>query len=182
MNRLGTLKYIDFFQPEREMPAQQDEFFAAFREDHAALGRGFHELSTCLQAHDLDRARDLAATLEREAGAHIAFEENTLYPALSPLLDDKAEHLYHDHEVGLTVVRELMDCPAGASLPTARLNDLLQRSRHMEDHISECGQLFGAIGGLSPERRAALYHDLLHWRELAPTWTAAARHRRDATP
>jgi hypothetical protein len=155
-----------------------DEFFAAFRDDHAALGRGFYELSTRLQARDLAGAKSLAERLQRDAGAHIAFEETTLYPALRPLLgDDAVSHLNGDHDVGLGVVCELENSPIEAGMPAARFDDLLQRARQMETHIAECGQLFGALGGLPPRRRETLHQALLRWRERAPTWSEATRHR-----
>ena len=61
------------------------KLLAAFREDHAVLGRGFNELSCCLRAGDILGAGKAARRIYEEAGPHICFEEEDFYPALVPL-------------------------------------------------------------------------------------------------
>ncbi len=41
----------------------------------------------------------------------------------------------------------------------------------MARHVSECGELFGAMGGLPPEEQAALLATLEAWRAKAPRWS-----------
>jgi Hemerythrin HHE cation binding domain len=85
--------------------AQLPELFEAFGEDHAVLGRGLHELSTRLRGGDLTVAKLYAERLDREAGAHIGFEERCFYPALRPLLGDaEVERLRCEHRQGLWVI------------------------------------------------------------------------------
>ena len=48
------------------------KLLAAFREDHAILGRGFNELSCCLRAADILGAARAAREIDEEAGPHIA--------------------------------------------------------------------------------------------------------------
>jgi hypothetical protein len=143
----------------------------AFHKDHAILGRGFHELSTCLRAGELARARAVAERLDAEAGAHIAFEEEQFYPALVPLLGEQdVQRMYSEHGPGFEVVRTLCELPADARLSEAERAELLRQAEEMEAHITECGELFGAMGRIPPEEQSALYQELLEWRRKHTGW------------
>jgi len=149
--------------------------FEAFREDHAILGRGFHELSALLRAGDLPAARERAERLDREAGAHMAFEEQHFYPALRGLIGDtEVDRLHGEHEQGIEVVRALRALPEGGSLEPNQRRALLARSELMESHVAECGELFGTLGRIPPQEQAGLYDRLLELRARQPRWTGMA--------
>lgn len=157
------------------MITSEDRLSASFHEDHAVLGRGFHELSSCLAGRDLTGARAAARALDDHAGAHIAFEERAFYPELRALVgDQEVNQMYREHAMGLSVIRALRDVADQDALPEARWDDLLRRSRHMESHVAECGELFGAMGRLDPHKRRELFGKLLDWRRRAPRWTDMA--------
>jgi hypothetical protein len=157
------------------MNAQPSDLFQAFREDHAVLGRGLYEVSEHLRGGDLPAAKARAERLDREAGAHIAFEESFFYPALRRLLGDaEVDRLYHEHGEGLAVIRALAALPADATLDEAERRKLLRQSELMEAHVAECGELFGAMGRIPPEEQAALHRELLALRKTAPRWTELA--------
>lgn len=154
------------------MSRQDDALFRAFQEDHAVLGRGFHEISTCLRGEDLVGACAAARRVDREAGAHIVFEEEVFYPTLRKLIGgDDVDALYGDHGAGYEVVRELTEADPEVPIPDARRKELLRASESMERHIAHCEDLFGALGRIPAEERRALYQRLTELRARGPRWT-----------
>lgn len=136
------------------------------------LGGALHQLRTALADDDFSTARELATRIDREAGAHIAFEERDFYPALSAILPRKeVAGMYRDHSEGYSLVRDLLERDAGSGLSDEERRSLIERVEDMETHVAECGELFGAIRRLSDERNEALLFRLHEWREEAPTWT-----------
>jgi len=149
----------------------KDRLFNAFREDHAVLGRGLYQLATHLRAGDEAKVRVAAAKLAQDAGAHIAFEEMNFYPALTPFLSQSdINEMHSDHARGRKLLQELVKLKEGALGDNAYLDKLIARVTAMEHHVSECGELFGAMGGLSDETQAELLEQLESWRERAPSW------------
>lgn len=154
------------------MNARPSELFEAFKEDHAVLGRGMHELSGHLRSGDLPAAKACGEDVDREAGAHIAFEEQFFYPALRRLLGDaEADRLYQEHGQGLSVIKALAELPEGATLSETDRRIMLQASELMEAHVAECGELFGAMGRIPLDEQKVLCRELLALREKAPRWT-----------
>ena len=148
--------------------------FNAFHEDHAALGRALHDLRNALAADDFPTAKKIAEKLEFEAGAHIAFEEIDFYPALGPFLSDtELEGMYAEHADGLTLIRDIRNARP-ALISAAAQKDFIKRTEALEAHVSECGELFGAMGGLSAMEQDALKERLDYWRLQAPSWSEAA--------
>lgn len=161
------------------MSERENELLRAFREDHARLGRGFHELSESLRTGDAVRARAVAASLDRQAGAHIAFEERDFYPLLAAELGREAvDRMMDDHMRGLGVVHEALALPEGGYIPGETRDRLLHDSETMETHIAECGELFSAMSRISLELQDALYRRLSSWRERRPRWTEFAERYR----
>jgi hypothetical protein len=154
------------------MSARPSDLFEAFREDHAVLGRGLHEISEHLRGGDLLGAKACGERVDKEAGAHIAFEEFFFYTALRHLLGDaEADRLYQEHGQGLSVIKSLAELPEGATLSESERKDMLQDLELMQAHVAECGELFGAMGRIPLKEQNALYRELLALREQAPRWT-----------
>lgn len=144
--------------------------FRLFREDHAVLGRGFHRLSERLRTGDDAGARAAARELDRDAGAHIAFEEEDFYPRLVPELGEaEVERLYRDHAGARDLVQALL--ADEAPLDEARRRELLARSEAMETHIAECGELFQALARLDDAEQDRLERRLEDWRRRRPRWS-----------
>lgn len=161
------------------MPNVKRELFDAFQKDHATLGRGLYAIAECLRGDDLGGARAAANDLDRAAGAHIAFEEHDFYPALAPFLDKaEVDELYEEHRDGQATVKTLTSLDPDTPLDDARRAQLLEHIEQMEHHVSECGELFGAMGGLPAEEQAALLEKLETWRTKAPRWTELAAPER----
>lgn len=146
--------------------------FEAFRQDHTTLGRGLYAIAEHLRAGDLAAASSAADELDRAAGAHMAFEEQDFYPALEPFLDrSEVAELYREHLDGQATIRELMAIGSAKDVGDERGAELLEHIEAMEQHVSECGELFGAMGGLDPDDQGALLTRLEAWRAKAPRWT-----------
>ncbi|WP_082939792.1 hemerythrin domain-containing protein [Mycobacterium sp. 852014-50255_SCH5639931] len=159
---------------------QPSDLVEAFKEDHAVLGRGLHEVSEHLRAGDDRAAKARGERVDREAGAHIAFEEQFFYPALRRMLGDaEVDLLYQEHGEGLSVIKALAKLSEGAELTETDRRTLLQSSELTEAHVAECGELFGVIGRIPLEEQEALYRELLALRKDVPRWTEfAARAKR----
>lgn len=154
------------------MAFERDDLLAAFREDHARLGRGFHELSRQLRERNIKGAIDAARRLDEEAGAHIAFEEGDFYPLLVDYLGrDVVKRLLGEHGEGYSVITEVLEQSADHPMMEDVREGLLYRSEAMENHMAECGELFAAMGRISTEVQAALFQRLESWRQRRPSWT-----------
>lgn len=153
----------------------KDKLFKAFKNDHAALGRGLHELREALAAGDADGAKKAAARIDREAGAHIAFEEADFYPALKPFLSGKeVADMYQEHADGFALINSILSADDAEQLGETRRQMLIKAVENMQTHVSECGELFGAMGGLSSAEHKRLLEELNRWRKKAPRWTDVA--------
>jgi len=142
------------------------------------LGRGFHRISSALRAGSDAEACSAATDVDREAGAHIAFEERHFYPALVPLFgEDQVKGMLKEHDEGLAVVRTLGSLSTAGGLPEERRRELLRASEAMETHIAECGELFEAIGRIPEAEQVALLDELLRLRAEHPAWTDVSDSR-----
>ncbi len=154
------------------MKGRPADLFEAFREDHAVLGRGFYEIAGHIRARNLPAAKARADRVDREAGAHIAFEQKHFYPALRGLFGDTdVDRLRREHDEGLTVIRQLQALSESAIVNEREWDRLLDKSEIMEDHVAECGELFGTMGRFTLEEQQTLLHQLLALRREAPRWT-----------
>lgn len=151
----------------------KQRLFDAFKQDHALLGSSFFVLATCLRDNDIAGARELAVKISMQAGPHIAFEEEEFYPALKRFLDqDEIDAMYLDHDKGRMLLENISRLDASVELDDAQKKQLLAEVEHFESHVSECGELFGVMGGLSDAELEHLLERLNHFRLQAPHWLA----------
>lgn len=159
----------------------KDRVLQAFHEDHALLGAALYALRTELAGKDCLAARSTADRIDVEAGAHIAFEEYTFYPMLGPYLsDEEVKAMYHEHRDGLALIREIA---AASDLELADpdfVKHLMTRVESLQEHVAECGDLFGAMGALSNEQYKDLLTSLEKWRKLSPRWSEIVHASRSA--
>lgn len=149
-----------------------EALFEAFREDHALFGHALYQIAERLRASDGAGARAEAEALNRTAGAHIAFEEHDFYPSLAPFLDaDEIERLYEEHAEGRQAIVEVIALDPDRDLDPSQRDRLLKGIEQMEAHVSECGELFGAMGGLTADKQEHLLERLKYWRRKNPSWT-----------
>lgn len=128
---------------------------------------------------DGKRARKVAEELEAQAGAHIAFEEEELYPRLISIVGRiEVEKMRAHHAEALQSIQRLLS--ASESLDEVERKRLLEQSEQMETHIAECGELFGALEALGIDQQSDLNERLVQWRERSPSWTDYANARDEA--
>ena len=157
------------------------ELLAEFHRDHAVLGRGLYRLGTALRARNILSAKTIADELDRDAGPHIAFEEQCFYPALRPLIgDDEVDRFYQEHEAGKSALNLIRSMPDAAWPDADRMEQLLCEIEKMERHVTECGEMFGAMGRIPADEQRAMLARLgelraagIRWSEAAPTRLAA---------
>ena len=158
-----------------------EELLAEFHRDHAVLGRGLYRLGTALRGHDILTAKTIAEELDRDAGPHIAFEEQCFYPALRPLIgDEEVDRFYQEHESGKGVLALIRSMPDAAWPDAKRMKDMLCEVEKMERHVTECGEMFGAMGRIPADEQRAMLAKLaglrdakIRWSEVKPVRKAA---------
>ncbi|MBO6700376.1 MAG: hemerythrin domain-containing protein [Rhizobiales bacterium] len=159
----------------------KQRLFEAFRKDHAILGRGLYDMEMAISGGDAARAKALADQLDWDVGAHIAFEEYDFYPALKVFLSKaEVEKMYAEHADGARTLADVVALNADAPISTDVKDRLLSGVREMEHHVSECGELFGALGGVSEEEMESLYARLESWRRKAPRWSELAESKQQS--
>lgn len=137
-----------------------DEFMV----DHRGLAEGLRRLIAAIEARDSDVARAEADRIDRNSGAHIAFEEADLYPAIGA-----DPSMYDDHQQGLAVLREVL--ATDGRIPPSAGSYLIQQAEGMLDHMEDCGVLLFRVQTLTPLVQSELEERLLAWRVDAPRWT-----------
>lgn len=148
------------------------QLLAAFQRDHAILGRGLHDLAVALRDGDILSAKRVAATVDRNAGPHIAFEEQHFYPKMRELIgDQEVDRLYAEHRVGQAVIGRILSMPDAAWPDRTQVTALLRDVELMEHHVAECGELFGAMGRVPAGEQSELLAKLDDLRASASRWT-----------
>ncbi|MXP48288.1 hypothetical protein GRI43_12905 [Altererythrobacter luteolus] len=157
------------------------ELLAEFHRDHAVLGRGLYRLGTALRDRDILSAKKIADELDREAGPHIAFEEQCFYPALRPLIgDEEVDRFYEEHEAGKDVLTLIRSMPDEAWPDAKRMEQMLSEVENMEHHVTECGEMFGAMGRIPADEQRTMLAKLAELREADIRWSEVAPAKRAA--
>ena len=147
--------------------------FTAFKTDHAILGKGLYDLRLAVVSKKPDDIRRIAEEINLQSGPHIAFEELEFYPVLSSNLSAaEVETMYREHAAGLAMFHDIENASDANLSSTSFHKNCLKQIDMLEQHVSGCGDLFGAMGGLSNETYAHLLGRLNYWNEQAPSWTA----------
>ncbi|WP_114520769.1 hemerythrin domain-containing protein [Altererythrobacter sp. ZODW24] len=156
------------------------ELFKEFRHDHAVLGRGLHKLRAMIVSGDVSQLKAASVVLDKIAGSHIAFEEEDFYPALAAFLStEELDSMYAEHSHGAATLDAIAELDQSEDLCPEMRTQLLERIDEMEKHVSECGELFGAMGGLDEVKKARLLQNLRRRRKGASPWTEYT-HRKAA--
>ncbi len=152
-----------------DLSALQREFL----DDHRVLIGGLRGLVDALEREDLPEARRLAEEIDRNAGGHMAFEEEVFYPRLAEV-HGKAfvERLVSEHEAGHRAITTLLASEPDEGLAESDRSGLLTDLRLALDHVMSCGTMLAELG-TGPF--AAQDEDLDRLRELreeVPRWSS----------
>ncbi len=151
-----------------ELTALQQEFL----DDHRILIAGIQGIIEAIEREDSGRAIELAAELDRQAGAHMAFEEEIFYPRLAKVYGAEfVEQMVAEHGVGQRAVRTLL--AKNLDRPLSRK----QRSQVLEDldvalkHVMSCGTMLSELASGTAEVNAKSLDRLRELRDQGERWT-----------
>ncbi len=144
----------------------------AFLEDHKHLTRGLTRTLEALRDGDDASAIQLADTMDRAVGPHMAFEEDVFYPKLAGMLGESfVEHLEEEHEIGQRAVKTLLSHTPEEPLTEEERMELIESLDTMLDHAVGCGTLLSHLDGLEEAGKKRLLDRLLKLRRRGVRWT-----------
>lgn len=150
----------------------KNKLYEAFQADHAELGRGLYNIRMLIPEGYSDAIPQLANAIIQSAGAHIAFEEFDFYPALrSRLSEEEVSRMYLEHAEGLALLQKLSSADETTFSSAGFIAETLSALDNLDHHVADCGNLFGAMGGLTDTEYVHLMDRLSYWRERAPSWS-----------
>jgi len=156
---------------EEKLTDIKNALFRDFQIDHSALGEKLFALRTALIQRSVEAAQSIAEEIDRDAGAHMAFEEKDFYPALKKFLtEDEVFRMYLEHADGLAMIVDIIEAEGPEFDDPEFMSNILEHLERMDHHVADCGDLFGALGGLEPSQYQTLYDRLHEWKRKAPSW------------
>ncbi len=153
---------------------------SAFLADQQVLTRGFDELLRALETDDLDLAVQVAGRLDREAGSHVEFEEEVLYPLAAGARGGvEAESLVHEHGLALEAISRLSAMAAGDELTSQLRRWLIERVQIGRDHAVRFGSLSSHLTTLDDIRKRELLERFETYRKRGRSWREYASSSMD---
>lgn len=154
------------------MKSPRSALETAFLQDHQLLTRSFAQIKEALLEGDITRARRLADELDRQAGPHIAFEEEVFYPELARVHDPgEVKKFYYEHELGRKLLSKLLEVPEESALQPHQTGRLAEIAQTVLDHAFSCGTLFSHILALDESQQRLWLDQLEAYRSQPLRWT-----------
>ena len=121
------------------MTTLADEFSEVFRCEHRLVRDLLLDLVDAFTSRDGARARALLEETTAATGPHFRYEEEALYPLLTPVFGEPyIEHLHEEHDGAIARVRALVQL-AERDSPTDRdATEAVQLVREVLPHVSDC--------------------------------------------
>lgn len=143
----------------------------AFLEDHHKMMRGMDAVNQALDADDVSRAIEAARELDREAGPHIQFEEEVLYPHVK---EARGEEYYAtligEHDEARRGVEALLELDEAGKLSAADIREIRAEIQTGLEHGTHCGTLLSYLTTLDPARQQSALNRLLELRRTGSPW------------
>lgn len=143
-----------------------------FAKDHRQLTRKLADLLAIVRRGELQTAAEMADRLDREAGAHIQFEEDVLYPQVGKVHGRAfQEKLLSEHEVarrGLLHLRHAT--PEQLQDPQLRA-EVVRALSTAAIHAESCGTLISHLESLPEDAQQAAQARLEQFRREGRRWT-----------
>lgn len=125
-----------------ELSELQEEFLR----DHRVLSRGLKAILDALGQDRAGEAIERAVELDRQAGAHMAFEEEVFYPRLAEAHGQAfVDRLVSEHEVGQRAIRTLADHPQGEPLGVEEKRQIVADLETALEHVLSCGTMLSEL-------------------------------------
>lgn len=149
-----------------------------FLEDHRVLIADLKRLIAAVESGDADEWRRLALALDRDAGPHMTFEEEVLYPRLAEVHGDElVARMVSEHEVGHRAVTTLLAKPEGEELEAGERARVLEDLQVALGHLMSCGTLLSELKSSQAARDARDLDRLEELRQRAGRWSGRSYER-----
>lgn len=126
-----------------DLSTLQEEFLG----DHRVLTRGIDRILAALREGRVEEAATAAAELDRRAGAHMAFEEEVLYPRLGEERGrELVDRLLAEHRAGQRAIRGLVELAPGQALPDPERERIIEDLETALGHVLSCGTMVSTLG------------------------------------
>lgn len=146
------------------------DVFKEFKEDHRKIRDMLFDLKGRIEQKDTVAAREILGRLDAFVGPHFRYEEEALYPALRPILEDYVDHLVEAHDGAIATARKLASVVQKEQLSD---DDVKVGRRAVLDilpHVSDCDGLavfMESIQTLHPAELDALAEKIAECRQDA---------------
>ena len=154
------------------MDSTWDKLKRIFIDDHKALTRGYRDLIGLLDDGQLSRAAELAESIDAQAGAHIEFEEQHLYPRIREFRGDQyVGKMYHQHQNILHALVAIRRRATNSKPSPEQIEFWKARLKEGIDHAAACGSLLSHLQTLPEPVQADLLEKILELRMTARKWS-----------
>lgn len=158
----------------------QVDVFQEFKEDHRKVRDTMFALKDAFQQKDVARARQVLGELDALAGPHFRFEEETLYPALKPVLGDYLDKMITDHDGAIATARRLAEVVQHDAFSDGDVQDGVRGVLSMLPHVSDCDGLAIFMETMDPATIDGIARNIQESREAGVpllAWAESIRKR-----
>ncbi len=128
------------------------QFGAVFKDEHRAIRDVLLNLIQAFRNRDLASVRNFLNQAAALAGPHFRYEEESLYPALTAVLDEEqVEKLLGDHDRAIDAARKLVGLATLDELNEQEAEAGARYARSLLPHVFECDGL-SIMAELLPEQ------------------------------
>lgn len=151
---------------------QLSELQEEFLRDHRVLSRGLNDILQALEEDRFDAAIEQASELDRQAGAHMAFEEEIFYPRLAQVRGQPfVDRLISEHEVGQRAIRALARHRPGDRIGNEERRRIVADLETALGHVLSCGTMLSELDSGDRHADDAALGRLRDLRESGERWT-----------
>ncbi len=144
-----------------------------FIEDHRMMTRSYRDLLQHLENDELGKAAELAAKLDQQAGAHVEFEEQHLYPRVRESRGDKyADQMYQEHREILNTLVELQQIQSTVEPSKRQIQRWKTGVQNGINHAVACGTLLSHLQTLPESTQADLLQFIEQLRRKSKKWSS----------
>lgn len=145
-----------------------------FLSDHQRMSKLLLKTVDSLEAGDMEAAHKYAEALNEVGGAHIAYEEEELYPRISgeQLISETTREMYHEHQTAVSALKKLINTPTPDETTKREILAGLRTGIH---HAEHCGSLVSLLAALPQPEQDESLAKLLAYRQQRQKWTDQLR-------
>ncbi len=117
------------------------DVFTEFREDHRKVRDTLFALKAAFEAKDPARAGEVLGSLNVLTGPHFRYEEESLYPALKPILGRYVDRMIEDHDGAIALAKQLVQIVGKDSFSSEDVKTGVDAVQAILPHVSDCDGL-----------------------------------------